>query len=132
MGARHKNGKHVGTYEKTAPRPAGSAIRTRELAALVVSLPAGRGSAKSLEMGKDRLLLHGNGRDFDLRSTDQARNLDCGPRWFRVWHKLLVDIVHFRHIVQVCDINDHGCYVRHLKAGFLNYFFDCGNCVCSL
>ena len=55
---------------------------------------------KPFECYSDRLLvLHGNGRNFDLSSTDQARNLHGGSRWFRVWHELLIDIVHLRNIV---------------------------------
>jgi hypothetical protein len=45
------------------------------------------------------LTLHCNGRDFDPRSADQARNLHGGSGRFRIWHELLIDLVHHWHVV---------------------------------
>src|ERR1035438_4872213 len=42
-GARHRYGKHVGIYEKQSRDRQEALPRTRELAALVLSLPPGRG-----------------------------------------------------------------------------------------
>ena len=83
-------------------------------------------------LGRPRLVLRGDSGNFDLCPADQTRNLYGSSRRFGVWHKLFIDIVHLGHILQVRDINGHGCDVRHLKARFLDYFFDCGNRICSL
>ena len=79
-----------------------------------------------------KLLLHCNGRHLDLRSADQARYLYGGARGLRVRHKLFVDFVHLRHVIEICDVHRHGRDVRHLKTSFLDYFFDGGNGVCGL
>ena len=48
-GARHRYGKHVGICEKQSRDRQEALPRTRELAALVLSLPPGRGSATFLK-----------------------------------------------------------------------------------
>ena len=45
-------------------------------------------SKDSLSLGETTpgLMFDRDGRNFNLRATDQSGNLNCGSRWFRVWY----------------------------------------------
>lgn len=45
--------------------------------------------------------LHGNRRNFDVRSADERSHLDGGARRFRIGHHAFVNVV---HLVKVLDV----------------------------